>query len=69
MKNWFSHCAKNVLKREVKITVRNDTEIVSHLTWATDEVNKASDKGYQILKTYEIWNFDKTSDDLFKGYI
>ena len=37
--------------------------------WTTDEVNKAIDKGYKILETYEVWHFDKTSDDLFKGYI
>ena len=38
-------------------------------TWTTDEVNKALDKGYKVLETYEVWNFDKTSDGLFKGYI
>ena len=38
-------------------------------TWTTDEVNKAIEKGYKVLETYEVWNFDKTSDDLFKGYI
>ena len=31
-------------------------------TWTTDENNKAIEKGY-------IWHFDKTSDDLFNGYI
>ena len=31
-------------------------------SWTTDENNKAIEKGY-------IWNFDKTSDDLFNGYI
>ena len=35
----------------------------------TDEVNKAISKGYKILNVYEVWHFDKTSDDLFKGYI
>ena len=38
-------------------------------TWTTDEVNKAISKGYKILKVYEVWHFDKTSDDLFKDYI
>ena len=38
-------------------------------TWTTDEVNEAIKKGYKVLETYEVWNFDKTSDDLFKGYI
>ena len=38
-------------------------------TWATDEVNKAIYKGYKILKVYKVWHFDKTSDDLFKGFM
>ena len=38
-------------------------------TWTTDEVNTAIKKGYKVLKTYEVWHFDKTTDDLFKGYI
>ena len=38
-------------------------------TWKTDEVNKAIKKGYKVIKTYEVWHFDKTTDDLFKGYI
>ena len=35
----------------------------------TDEVNKATEKGYKVLRTYEVWYFDKSTDDLFKGYI
>ena len=38
-------------------------------TWTKEEVNKAIFKGYQILKVFELWHFDETSDDLFKGYI
>ena len=38
-------------------------------TWTTDEVNKAIEKGYQVLRTYEVWHFDKSTDALFKGYI
>ena len=38
-------------------------------TWTTDEVNEAIKKGYKVLEVYEVWHFDKTSDDLFKGYI
>ena len=36
-------------------------------TWTTDEVNKALEKGYKVLRTYEVWHFDKSTDDLFKG--
>ena len=38
-------------------------------TWTTDEISKAIDKGYKVLRTYEVWHFDKSTDDLFKGYI
>ena len=38
-------------------------------TWTTDEVNKAIEKGYKVLRTYEIWHFHKTTDDLYKGYV
>ena len=38
-------------------------------TWTTDEVNKAIEKGYKVIRTYEVWHFDKSTDDLFKGYI
>ena len=38
-------------------------------TKTTDEVNKALEKGYKVLRTYEVWNFDNSTDDLFKGYI
>ena len=38
-------------------------------TWTTDEVNTAVKKGYKVPRVYEIWHFDKTTDDLFKGYV
>ena len=38
-------------------------------TWTSDEVNKALEKGYKIIKIYEVWHFEKSTDDLFKGYI
>ena len=38
-------------------------------TWTTDEVNKTLDIGYKVIRTYEVWHFDKSTDDLFKGYI
>ena len=38
-------------------------------TWTTDEVSKAVDKGYEVLKVYEVLHFAKSTDTLFKGYI
>ena len=46
-----------------------DTDRAFIGTWTTDEVNKAIDKGYKVLRTYEVWHFDKSTDALFKGYI
>ena len=38
-------------------------------TWTTDEVSKAVEKGYKVLRVYEVWHFAKSTDTLFKGYI
>ena len=38
-------------------------------TWTMNEVNKAIEKGYKVIRTYEVWHFDKSTDDPFKGYI
>ena len=38
-------------------------------TWTTDEVNKAIVKGYQVLKTYEVWHFKERANDMFQEYI
>lgn len=38
-------------------------------TSCTPELNKAIEKGYQILHIYEIWNFTQQSNELFKEYI
>ena len=38
-------------------------------TWTTDEINKSIKNGYKIIKVYEVWHFNKSTDSLFKGYI
>ena len=38
-------------------------------TWTTDEISKAIDKGYKIIRIYEVWHFANSTDTLFKGYI
>ena len=59
-------CAEARNQNECKHT---DTDRAFIGTWSTDEVNKAIDKGYKVLRTYEVWHFDKSTDALFKGYI
>eukprot|EP00732_Lithocolla_globosa_P000836 Lithocolla_globosa_v1_NODE_324_length_4471_cov_1015.959466.p1 type:complete len:441 gc:universal NODE_324_length_4471_cov_1015.959466:2576-1254(-) len=38
-------------------------------TWCTPELIKAVEVGYEILKIYEVMNFNKSSKKLFKKYI
>jgi hypothetical protein len=33
------------------------------------ELEKALEKGYQIVQIHEVWHFPEPSDDLFKDYI
>ena len=65
----FTLCKTCAETRSQNKCQHNDTERSFIGTWITDEVNKALSKGYKILNVYEIWHFDKASEDLFKGYI
>ena len=38
-------------------------------TWCTNELFTAIDRGYKVKQIYEVWNFEETSEDLFKGYV
>ena len=38
-------------------------------TWPTIEINKAIEKGYKLLKIYELEHFEKTSTKIFKKYV
>jgi hypothetical protein len=37
--------------------------------WCTNEVQKALEKGYNILYIYEVWHSKETPEDLWRGYI
>ena len=37
--------------------------------WCTTEVQQAIDIGYFIQDIYEVWHFENTSTELWKGYI
>ena len=65
----FTLCKRCAETRNQNKCDHSDNERSFIGTWTTDEVNEAIKKGYKVLETYEVWNFDKTSDDLFKGYI
>ena len=59
-------CAETRNQNKCKHT---DTQRSFIGTWTTDEVSKALEKGYKILRIYEVWHFAKSTDTLFKGYI
>ena len=59
-------CAETMNQNKCKHT---DTQRSFIGTWTTDEVSKALEKGYKILRIYEVWHFTKSTDALFKGYI
>ena len=42
-----------------------------HGTWCTPELQKAVEKGYQIIKIHEVWHFPEENrrEGLFAGYV
>ena len=65
----FTLCKACAETRNQNKCEHSDNERSFTGTWTTDEVNKALKKGYKVIRTYEVWNFDNSTDDLFKGYI
>ncbi|XP_053406566.1 uncharacterized protein LOC123556078 [Mercenaria mercenaria] len=57
----FHLCRACAETKEQTPCSHNDTERSFTGTWVTDEVQKAIQKGYQIVKVYEVWHFDKVS--------
>ncbi|XP_053378482.1 uncharacterized protein LOC128548112 [Mercenaria mercenaria] len=41
--------------------MHSDSERALTSTWVTDEIKVALKNGYQLLKVYEVWHFDKIS--------
>ena len=65
----FTLCKAYAKKTSQNECKHSDDERSFIGTWTTDEVNKALEKGYKVLKTYEVWHFGKSTDDLFKSYV
>jgi G:T-mismatch repair DNA endonuclease (very short patch repair protein) len=65
-------CAEQ--ERQSKCTCDDENRCLTG-TWCTPEIIRAIEKGYQIVKIYEIYHFDNVSspndpqNDLFGGYI
>lgn len=53
------------------ICPHNDAERMLRGTWATVELQKAVEKGYKMLKIYEVWNFqdEERRVGLFADYV
>ena len=58
-------CAEN----KIQECHHNETERELIGTWCLNEMHKALEKGYEIQKIYEVWNFEETTDDIFKEYV
>ena len=57
-----------VAQQQEKCNHTNDDRALTG-KWCSNEISLAVRKGYRILKIYEVWHFDETSDKLFKGYV
>ena len=38
-------------------------------TWCSNELFKAVDQGYKVHRTFEVWHFEESSNDLFTDYV
>ncbi|XP_032094416.1 uncharacterized protein LOC116523417 [Thamnophis elegans] len=65
----FSLCATCTEKLQTSPCKHSDEERALTGTWCTVELNVALEKGYRIVEIYEIWHFEKTSNELFSGYM
>ena len=65
----FPLCKKCAVLKSQKKCLHSDEERMFVGTWCTNELNVAVEKGYEIQKIYEVWNFKNRSNELFKGYV
>ncbi|XP_029561594.1 uncharacterized protein LOC115157467 [Salmo trutta] len=60
-------CSEN--NNQEKPCDHSDQERALTAVWVTPEFTKALEKGYRVAKIFEVWNFSRKSDTLFKEYI
>ena len=60
--------AKPMLERSA-ICFHSEEERIITGTWCTPEINKALEKGYQLLKVHEVWHFEVKKSGLFANYV
>ncbi|XP_036820429.1 uncharacterized protein LOC110515264 [Oncorhynchus mykiss] len=59
-------CSENIQQTPCD---HSDQERALTGVWVTVEFSKALEMGYRVAKIFEVWNFTKKSDTLFKEYI
>jgi hypothetical protein len=59
-------CADNLLQLPCQ---HSDHQRAITGSWVSVELMSAIEAGYKILNVYEVWHFEKTSCELFTGYI
>ena len=65
----FPLCRKCVETLQVDPCRHSETERMLHGIWVSEELKQAVKYGYQIKNIYCVHQFDRTSKELFSGYI
>lgn len=58
----FPICCVCADARQTSICLHSDAERALTGTWITPEVDRAIEKGYKIIKTYEVWHFQEQAE-------
>ena len=66
---FFPLCATCAETKNVGFCTCDDEDRALVGTWCTPEILKAVDKGYRVLRIYEVYHFSQTSDSLFGDYV
>ncbi len=73
----FTLCYTCAIQSNQERCTHNEQERALSFTWCTPEIHLALEKGYKIIKLYEVYHYDETSQydeatktgGLFTGYI
>ena len=65
----FPLCKTCVDTKNKNPCTHTDQERAIRGTWCHVELEKAIEKGYEVLTIHEVWHWEETSDTLFKEYV
>ena len=66
---FFPLCATCAQTKNVGFCTCDDEDRALVGTWCTPEILKAVDKGYRVLRIYEVYHFSQNSNSLFGDYV